>query len=108
MAKTIELTIDGENKKFHRNEEINGKIARRGIKITVKLSGIAQGITDKNSEEFLNLLDQAEQFIAEDLFNNQFTVDDLQEGSDGNGYIEFLIEQTSSVMVDESGKPKKK
>ena len=69
------------------------------------LSTNPEGLTIEQTEKFEETLDQIEKMIAEDLYNNQFTVDELQDGVDGDKYFETIITEVSGANED-TGKKK--
>nr|WP_263313612.1 hypothetical protein [Mammaliicoccus sp. Marseille-Q6498] len=104
MTKSITLEINGEEKKFHR-ENIKGRQARKGINLTMKVSALANDMKVDEIDKFDDLLDQCEEFIVNDLYGKQFTKDELLDGVDGDKYVEFLMEQVAGTD-ETSGKKK--
>ncbi|MFQ3843041.1 hypothetical protein AABD41_00130 [Staphylococcus pseudoxylosus] len=54
----------------------------------------------EQAEKFEETLDQIEKMVVEDLYDNQFTVDELQDGIDGDKYFETLITEVSGANED--------
>lgn len=98
MAKALVLNINGEEKKFYKKGSFTGRQARKGTRLAMTMSAYASKTAEMTIEEvekFDETLDQIEKMIVEDLYNNQFTVEDLQDGIDGDKYFETIIGEVS-------------
>lgn len=103
MAKALVLNINGEEKKFHKKGGFTGKQARKGTRLAMMVGAYGSkqdGITLEEAEKFDDVLEQVETMIVQDLYDNQFTVDELQEGIDGDEYFETIIGEVSGSQED--------
>ncbi|MBU0437039.1 hypothetical protein AABD41_15120 [Staphylococcus pseudoxylosus] len=108
MAKALVLNINGEDKKFYKAGSFTGKQARKGTRLSMRMSALStnpEGLNIEQAEKFEETLDQIEKMVVEDLYDNQFTVDELQDGIDGDKYFETLITEVSGANED-TGKKK--
>lgn len=103
MAKALVLNINGEEKKFHKKGGFTGKQARKGTRLAMKMGAYGSktdSMTIEEIEKFDDVLDQIEVMIVEDLYDNQFTVEELQDGLDGDNYFETIIGEVSGSRED--------
>ncbi|KIJ86813.1 hypothetical protein SE00_07580 [Staphylococcus saprophyticus] len=108
MAKKyIELQNEqGEKQKFHQPAFIKGSVARKGMRIGKKASKLQnpEGLDDNFEDEFL---DELYNFVANDLYDGQFTAQEFEDGLDVHEVMNVAMEQLASVMGDDEGKTKK-
>ncbi|NHM92480.1 MULTISPECIES: hypothetical protein [Staphylococcus] len=103
MAKALVLEINGENKKFYKKGSFKGRQARKGSRLAMLVSTYAKktdGLTFEEVEKFDETIDQVEKMIVEDLYDNQFTVDELQDGVDGDKYFQVIMGEVSGSSED--------
>ncbi|MCE5003199.1 phage tail assembly chaperone G [Staphylococcus pseudoxylosus] len=108
MSNALVLNINGEEKKFYKQGGFTGKQARKGTRLSMRMSALStnpEGLSIEQADKFEETLDQIEKMIVEDLYNNQFTVDELQDGVDGEKYFETIITEVSGANED-TGKKK--
>ncbi len=100
MSKSITLiNQNGEQKRYHRNN-IKGRQAKKGVRLSLRISALSQSTRPEDIEKVEDYLDQAEDFIVKDLYGNQFTMDEFLDGIDGNNYLEFIMLQLTGSDED--------
>src|SRR5699024_4756782 len=104
MTKKIELVIDhkeGTKKTFHQTTFLKGSMVRACVK---------RGNEMNNAEDVDgDMIDQLCKFVADRLYDEQFTADELLDGIDAREVIPTLAGELSSIFgdVQGSGKPTK-
>ncbi|MCJ1668535.1 hypothetical protein MT339_09010 [Staphylococcus sp. NRL 19/737] len=109
MANALVLNIDGEEKKFYKANGFTGRQARKGSTLAMTMNAYAtkkDGLSIDEVEKFDETIDRMEKMLVEDLYDNQFTVEEFQDGIDGDKYFETLITEISGGNED-VGKKKK-
>lgn len=106
MSKSIELVVnfDTEEKKtFYQPTHIKGSASLEALELGKEMQKKGD---DVDSSDFERIAD----FIAEKLYNNKFTRDELIDGVDATNLFSALTEQLQSVFGEDSGKssPEKK
>lgn len=104
MTKKIELVIDhkeGTTKTFHQPTFLKGSIVREGVKLGNEMNNADDVDGD--------MIDKLCKFVADRLYDEQFTADELLDGIDAREVIPTLAGELSSIFgdVQGSGKPTK-
>ncbi|WP_278925338.1 phage tail assembly chaperone G [Staphylococcus auricularis] len=99
MAKKyIELTNEkGETKRYHAPGFIKGSVAREGLQIGKKLDEMKDSVDP-------DVLLEIYQFIADKLYDGQFTAQEFEDGVDARKIIRIATEQLANVLGGEEGK----
>src|SRR5699024_5410869 len=104
MTKKIELVIDhkeGTKNTFHHPTFLKCSIVREGVKLC----------NEMNNTDYVdvNMIDKLCKFVADRLYDEQFTADELLDGIDAREVIPTLAGELSSIFgdVQGSGKPTK-
>lgn len=99
MAKSIELIIDfetGETKTFHQPKHIKGSVALEGLELGKSLQKKGEDNIERTD------IERIADFVAEHLYSNKFTREDLIDGIDARQLFTTLMGQLSSVFGDET------
>lgn len=98
VKKFVELQDEnGEVKKFHAPAFIKGSIARKGFNLGKEFQKLEQ-----NGGEFDDdLLDKLYGFIANDLYDGQFTAQEFEDGTDAREVLSVAMEQLGGILGDE-------
>ncbi|ASN69334.1 hypothetical protein EIM20_30120 [Pseudomonas aeruginosa] len=99
MAKKyIELQDEnGELQKFYAPTFIKGSVARKGFKLGKEF----QKLESDGGEFDDELLDNLYGFVAHDLYNDQFTPEQFEDGIDAREVLVVAMEQLSGILGDE-------
>lgn len=98
MAKSIELVVNFETfekKEFFQPQHIKGSATLEGLSIAKKMEQKGMNMEAKDIKEVAA-------FIAEKLYNNQFTADELIDGTHAHNLIDTVMDQLTSVLGGES------
>lgn len=98
VKKFVELQDENsEVKKFHAPAFIKGSIARKGFNLGKEFQKLEQ-----NGGEFDDdLLDKLYGFIANDLYDGQFTAQEFEDGTDAREVLSVAMEQLGGILGDE-------
>lgn len=98
VKKFVELQDEnGEVKKFHAPAFIKGSVARKGFNLGKEFRKLEQ-----NGGEFDDdLLDKLYSFIANDLYDSQFTAEEFEDGIDAREVLSVAMEQLGGILGDE-------
>ncbi|UVD88814.1 MAG: hypothetical protein NRZ54_11450 [Staphylococcus haemolyticus] len=98
VKKFVELQDEnGEVKKFHAPAFIKGSVARKGFNLGKEFQKLEQ-----NGGEFDDdLLDKLYSFIANDLYDSQFTPEEFEDGIDAREILSVAMEQLGGILGDE-------
>lgn len=98
VKKFVELQDEnGEVKKFHAPAFIKGSVARKGFNLGKEFQKLEQ-----NGGEFDDdLLDKLYSFIANDLYDSQFTPEEFEDGIDAREILSVSMEQLGGILGDE-------
>lgn len=98
VKKFIELYDEnGEVKKYHSPAFIKGSVARKGFNLGKEFQKLEQD----GGEFDDNLLDKLYSFIANDLYDGQFTAEEFEDGIDAREVITVAMEQLGGILGDE-------
>lgn len=106
--KSVELRNEnGETKKYVQSAFIKGSVARKGMRIGKKAAKLQN--PEQLDDDFEdNFFDELYAFVANDLYNGQFTPEEFEDGLDVHDVFTVAMEQLTSVMGADEGKPTKK
>ncbi|EKU50315.1 phage tail assembly chaperone G [Staphylococcus massiliensis] len=104
VKKYVELRDEeGNVKKFHAPTFIKGSVARKGFKLGKEFEAVGQDGKEFDDE----LLDKLYAFVANDLYNGQFTAEEFEDGLDARDVIKEAMAQLSGILGDDDeGKTK--
>ena len=100
---TIDLEIDGKIQKFVTPQRITGKLYKPAILISRELEPQSTGEFDEHGNELfsevdiISNLDSYMQFVC-DVFGNQFTLSEFEEGVDSRDLIKIIYATTFFVV----------
>lgn len=92
-----------ETKTFHQPNFIKGSVIREGVKLGKEME-------DMESELDADIIDKMCEFVANKLYDGQFTSEELMDGIDARQLLKTLIDQISNVLgggESNEGKPSK-
>jgi len=98
MAKSIELVVDFETletKEFFQPQHLKGSVTLEALTIGQKLDKVGTNLEVKDLKEVAA-------FVANKLYNGQFTDEELIDGIHAYELIDVLMEQLTSVLGAES------
>ena len=98
VKKYIELQDEnGELQKFHAPAFIKGSVARKGFKLGKEF----QKLENDGGEFDDELLDKLYGFVAHDLYDDQFTPEQFEDGIDARDVLRVAMEQLGGILGDE-------
>lgn len=106
MTNKIELVVNfetEETKTFHQPSFIKGSVIREGVKLGKEME-------EMENELDADIIDKMCTFVAQKLYDGQFTDEELMDGIDARQLLNTLIEQISNVLGGgeaNEGKPSK-
>src|SRR5699024_12331541 len=103
MTKKIELVIDhkeGTKKTFHQPTFLKGSIVREGVKLGNEMNNADDVDGD--------MIDKLCKFVADRLYDEQFTADELLDGIDAREVIPTLAGGLRRIVGVVAGSEKRK
>ena len=98
VRKFVELQDEnGEVKKYHAPAFIKGSVARKGFNLGKEF----QKLENTGGEFDDDLLDKLYGFIANDLYDGQFTAEEFEDGTDAREVLSVAMEQLGGILGDE-------
>lgn len=98
VRKFVELQDEnGEVKKYHAPAFIKGSVARKGFNLGKEF----QKLENTGGEFDDDLLDKLYGFIANDLYDGQFTAEEFENGTDAREVLSVAMEQLGGILGDE-------
>ncbi|TBW91761.1 hypothetical protein MOV58_10580 [Staphylococcus hominis] len=98
VRKFVELQDEnGEVKKYHAPAFIKGSVARKGFNLGKEF----QKLENTGGEFDDDLLDKLYSFIANDLYDGQFTAEEFEDGTDAREVLSVAMEQLGGFLGDE-------
>lgn len=85
----IKLRIDGQEKTFT-NDFVKARVFRNALKMNEEMSKEGDGITVATFDEMMG-------FVV-NVFDNQFTVDDLWDGLEGGNFQDEIMRVFNNVL----------
>ncbi|ASN72185.1 hypothetical protein 7F3_12 [uncultured Caudovirales phage] len=98
VKKFVELRDEnGEVKRYHAPAFIKGSVARKGFNLGKEF----QKLENTGGEFDDDLLDKLYNFIANDLYDGQFTAEEFEDGTDAREVLSVAMEQLGGILGDE-------
>lgn len=98
VKKFVELRDEnGEVKRYHAPAFIKGSVARKGFNLGKEF----QKLENTGGEFDDDLLDKLYGFIANDLYDGQFTAEEFEDGTDAREVLSVAMEQLGGILGDE-------
>ena len=98
VKKFVELRDEnGEVKRYHAPAFIKGSVARKGFNLGKEF----QKLESTGGEFDDDLLDKLYGFIANDLYDGQFTAEEFEDGTDAREVLSVAMEQLGGILGDE-------
>lgn len=98
VKKFVELRDEnGEVKRYHAPAFIKGSVARKGFNLGKEF----QKLENTGGEFDDDLLDKLYNFIARDLYDDQFTAEEFEDGTDAREVLSVAMEQLGGILGDE-------
>ncbi|MCE5096521.1 phage tail assembly chaperone G [Staphylococcus devriesei] len=98
VKKFVELRDEnGEVKRYHAPAFIKGSVARKGFNLGKEF----QKLENTGGEFDNDLLDKLYSFIANDLYDGQFTAEEFEDGTDAREVLSVAMEQLGGILGDE-------
>ncbi|PTF03770.1 hypothetical protein BUY45_07215 [Staphylococcus devriesei] len=98
VRKFVELRDEnGEVKRYHAPAFIKGSVARKGFNLGKEF----QKLENTGGEFDNDLLDKLYSFIANDLYDGQFTAEEFEDGTDAREVLSVAMEQLGGILGDE-------